>query len=89
MENWLFEEGTALGLPVKIKLSNTLLGSSCYVGSNTEPIQIDLTTGASGALAYNLPVAGVMARPAFRVEYSHTVVRKSTLARSMAKNPTA
>lgn len=50
LENWLLEEGTALGLPVKIKLSNTLLGSNCYVGSNTEPIQIDLTTGTSGAL---------------------------------------
>lgn len=50
LENWLLEEGTALGLPVKIKLSNALLGSSCYVGSNTEPIQIDLTTGSSGGL---------------------------------------
>ena len=32
---------------------------------------------------------GVMARPALRMEYSHTVVRNSTLARSMAKKPTA
>ena len=30
-----------------------------------------------------------MARPALRVEYSHTEVRNSTLASSMAKNPTA
>lgn len=49
-ENLLLEEGTALGLPVKVKLSNSLLGSNCYIGSDTKPIQIDFTTGTSGAL---------------------------------------
>jgi hypothetical protein len=48
--NATIEEGIALGLPVKIKLDNALLGSNCYVGSNEKPIQIDLTTGTSGAL---------------------------------------
>jgi hypothetical protein len=49
-ENLLFEEGTALGLPAKIHLENTLLGSNCYVGSNAQPIQLELTTGPSGSL---------------------------------------
>lgn len=49
-ENLLFEKGTALGLPVKIKLDNALLGSNCYVSSNAHPVQIDFTTGTSGAL---------------------------------------
>lgn len=49
-ENLLFEKGTALGLPVKIKLDNAILGSNCYVGSNSKPVQIDFTTGTSGAL---------------------------------------
>jgi hypothetical protein len=49
-ENLLFEEGTALGLPVKIKLDNALLGSNCYIGSEKSPVQIDFTTGTSGAL---------------------------------------
>src|SRR4249919_1853160 len=49
-ENLLIEEGTALGLPVKIKLSNGILGSNCYIGSNSKPVQIDFTTGTSGKL---------------------------------------
>jgi hypothetical protein len=48
--NLLFEEGTALGLPSKIKLDNAILGSNCYVGSNKSPVQIDFTTGQSGSL---------------------------------------
>jgi hypothetical protein len=40
-------EGTALNLPVKVKLENPLFGSECYVGSTSEPLDIDLTTGAT------------------------------------------
>jgi hypothetical protein len=51
LEHWLFEEeSTALGLPVKIRLDNAILGNNCYVGSNEEPIQLELTSGTSGAL---------------------------------------
>ena len=39
--------GTALTLPVKVKLENPLLGSECYIGSNKEPIKLELTTGAT------------------------------------------
>jgi hypothetical protein len=49
-ENLLAEKGTALGLPVKIKLDNAILGSNCYIGSNSKPVQIDFTSGTSGAL---------------------------------------
>jgi len=49
-ENLLFESGTALGLPVKIKLSNAILGSSCYIGSDKAPVPLAFTTGTSGAL---------------------------------------
>ncbi len=49
-ENLINQEGTALGLPTKIKLDNAILGSNCYIGSNSKPVQIDFTTGKSGAL---------------------------------------
>jgi hypothetical protein len=48
-ENLLFEEGTALGLPVKFKLDNAILGSNCYIGSESKPVQIDFTSGTSGS----------------------------------------
>jgi hypothetical protein len=49
-ENLINQEGTALGLPTKIKLENAILGNNCYVGSNSSPVQINFTTGTSGAL---------------------------------------
>jgi hypothetical protein len=49
VNNLLAQEGTALGLPVKVKLSNAILGSNCYLGSNSNPIQINFTTGTSGS----------------------------------------
>jgi hypothetical protein len=42
-------EGTALTLPVKVRLENPLLGSECYIGSSSEPVTLDLTTGATSA----------------------------------------
>jgi hypothetical protein len=49
-ENLLFEEGVALGLPVRVHLENPTLGNNCYVGSNSNPVQLNLTTGPSGKL---------------------------------------
>jgi hypothetical protein len=48
--NSAFEQlgvGTALTLPVKVKLENPLFGEECYVGSAAEPIDLNLTTGAT------------------------------------------
>lgn len=49
-ENLLSRTGTALGLPVKIKLSNPILGSNCYIGSEKSPVPLNFTTGKSGSL---------------------------------------
>ncbi|HXB64507.1 MAG TPA: hypothetical protein VNV42_06480 [Solirubrobacteraceae bacterium] len=57
-ENLIFEEGIALSLPVKIKLGNTFLGSSCYIGSDSNPIVIDFTTGTTEPPAPNKPIKG-------------------------------
>jgi len=51
-------EGTALAFPVKVKLSNPFLGSNCYVGSNSNPIKINLTTGTTAPPPPNTPISG-------------------------------
>ncbi|MGO8905693.1 MAG: hypothetical protein ACLQMH_08730 [Solirubrobacteraceae bacterium] len=56
--NLLFEEGVALQLPVKVKLSNVLLGSSCYLGSESDPIVLKLTTGTTSPPEPNKPIKG-------------------------------
>jgi hypothetical protein len=43
--NLLLEEHLALKLPVKVRLENPFLGSSCYVGSSSSPLTWNLTTG--------------------------------------------
>ena len=53
-----FEEGSALTLPVKVKLSNPFLGSNCYIGSNSNPVKLNLTTGTTSPPAPNKPITG-------------------------------
>jgi hypothetical protein len=48
----------ALGLPVKVKLENPLLGKECYIGSSTEPIALKLTTGTTKPPPPNKPITG-------------------------------
>jgi hypothetical protein len=53
-ENLLGARGTALGLPVRITLSNDLLGSNCHIGSASEPLELNFTAGHSGSLKGDL-----------------------------------
>lgn len=52
------QAGTALEMPVKIKLGNPFLGSSCYIGSNSNPIVWKFTTGTTAPPAPNKPITG-------------------------------
>jgi hypothetical protein len=56
--NYVLEEGTALSLPVKIKLGNAFLGSSCYIGSSSSPVTLNLTTGTTSPPPPNTPIKG-------------------------------
>jgi hypothetical protein len=57
-ENLLEESGIALSLPVKVKLSNPFLGESCYIGSNSHPVVIEFTTGATSPPPPNKSIHG-------------------------------
>ncbi|HEX5593896.1 MAG TPA: hypothetical protein VFX35_11170 [Solirubrobacterales bacterium] len=50
--------GTGLTLPVKVKLNNSFLGSNCYIGSNSNPITLNLTTGTTSPPPPNTPITG-------------------------------
>ncbi len=56
--NLIVEQGTAISLPVKIKLSNPILGSNCYVGSDSKPVTIDFTSGTTAPPPPNKPLKG-------------------------------
>jgi len=56
--NLAAEIGTALQMPVKVHLENPFLGSSCYVGSSSNPIIWKLTSGTTSPPAPNKPITG-------------------------------
>lgn len=56
--NLVSETGTALQLPIKVHLENPLLGSSCYIGSNSAPIVVPFTTGTTSPPLPNKPIKG-------------------------------
>jgi hypothetical protein len=56
--NTVLGQGVALGMPVKVHLENPFLGGSCYIGSNSNPIQLNLTTGTTSPPPPNQPITG-------------------------------
>jgi hypothetical protein len=69
-ENLVAETGTALSLPVKIKLGNVFLGNECYVGSNSAPIVLNLTTGTTSPPAPNKPISGASGTLSFNESFT-------------------
>ncbi len=59
-DNMVNEEGIAFSLPIKIHLKNRLLGGSCYIGSEADPIVLSLTTGKTSPPPPNNPISGGM-----------------------------
>lgn len=57
--NLLTQGGPTLSMPVKVKLSNSFLGSNCYIGSNSNPIKLTLTSGTTSPPPPNTPITGV------------------------------
>jgi hypothetical protein len=47
-----------LTLPIKVRLVNPVLGNKCYVGSSTEPINLELITNTTEPPAPNAPITG-------------------------------
>lgn len=69
-ENLLAETGTALSLPVKIKLGNAFLGNNCYVGSNAHPVVINFTTGTTAPPKPNEPIKGAAGELTFNEAFT-------------------
>jgi hypothetical protein len=74
-ENILFERGTGLSLPVRVKLENPFLGSACYIGSNAHPVAFNLTTGTTSPPPPNKPIKGKLGGFSSRGEGSILTIR--------------
>jgi len=52
------EAEVALKLPVMVHLENPFLGKSCFVGSSSSPITLELTSGETSPSSPNSPISG-------------------------------
>lgn len=82
-------EGTALALPVKVKLSNGFLGESCYIGSNADPISLRLTTGRVDSPKPNKQIRGKVGKAKLKDDYNLTVIKGSSLVDNTFAAPAA
>jgi len=87
--NLLLEEGTALGLPVKVRLENPLLGSECYIGSSSSPLQLNLTTGATHPNPPNTSIHGKTGEIFFKDEFEFVEIPKNVLVNNEFSAPGA
>jgi len=85
--NLLSGKGTALQLPVKVHLENPLLGGSCYIGSNSSPIVLPLTTGTTAPPAPNKPIKGNPGKLEFNEEGNLLTITKNSLVNNSFAAP--
>ena len=89
--NLFFGEGSAITLPVRVHLKNPLLGSSCYVGSTSSPIQLHLTTGTTKPEPPNKPIKGNPGKVSVEEEkgYEVDVLKENSLVDNSFSAPVA
>jgi hypothetical protein len=87
--NLLSAEGTALELPVRVKLSNTFLGNSCYIGSAAHPIIQHLTTGTTSPPPPNVPITGAVGELEFKDEFQLVIIKNNSLVDNAYAAPAA
>jgi hypothetical protein len=79
----------ALTLPVRVHLENEFLGSKCYVGSSSKPVNIELTTGTTSPPLPNEPITGSLGEPEFKDEGSLLIIKKNELVNNTFSAPTS
>jgi hypothetical protein len=57
-EDFLSRKGPTVTLPVQIQLNNPFLGSDCYIGSASDPVTLNLTSGKTHPPAGVTPLKG-------------------------------
>jgi len=87
--NLLAGEGTALQLPVRVKLGNAFLGNSCFIGSAAHPIVQNLTTGTTSPPPPNTPISGAVGELEFNEAFTLVTVKNNKLVDNAYAAPAA
>lgn len=87
--NLIERTGNTLSLPIKVKLNNTFLGESCYIGSDAHPIMLPLTTGKTAPPKPNEPIEGKVGSVKLKDGDNLTVITENTLVNNSFAAPKA
>ncbi len=64
--NILVDSGSLnVTIPLKLELTNPIIGPGCKIGSDSNPVRLNLITGTTNPPAPNRPISGVIGRPDF------------------------
>lgn len=86
----LFSGGPdALNLPVRVHLENEFLGPTCYVGSSSKPVNIELTTGTTTPPLPNKPITGNLGEIEIKEGGNLVILKKNSLVNNTFAAPTA
>ena len=88
-QNLIEAKGIGLSLPVKVKLSNPLLGENCYIGSDAHPISIPLTTGSTKRSSSHKAATGKPGHAQFKDEYNLVTIKEDSLLNDSFAAPSA
>ncbi|MBO0727890.1 MAG: hypothetical protein J2P57_01440 [Acidimicrobiaceae bacterium] len=58
LANLLSRHGAGIVLPLDVKVNNPLLGNHCTIGTSSNPITLNLTSGTTNPPAPNQPISG-------------------------------
>jgi hypothetical protein len=83
------EEGTALRIPLRVKLSNPFLGSTCYIGTPTNPLVLSMTTGTTSPPPPNKPLTGTSGSGEFSEESLIATITGDSLVDNAFSAPAA
>jgi hypothetical protein len=89
VDNVLGQTGTAAQLPVRIHLENPFLGSSCYIGTTSNPVTLNLTTGTTAPPAPNTPITGAPGSLSFNPGFTVITVSGDKLVDNSFAAPAA
>lgn len=79
----------ALNLPVRVHLENGFLGSKCYVGSSSKPVNIELTTGTTSPKLPNEPITGSLGELEILEGGNLVILKKNSLVNNTFAAPGA
>jgi hypothetical protein len=79
----------ALTLPVRVHLENEFLGPTCYVGSSSKPVNIELTTGTTSPPLPNKPITGSLGEIEVLEGGTLVILKNNSLVNNTFSAPTA